>query len=1115
MTQSHLTGDGPVDVSHPDWYLAYSLSERLGAGAPVGPVDEERGRLRLRRWREEPVFAGDSELFDSWLRALGLDEPALVRVLGEMPETVRSRFADVPDHVRTIERAWRDHRPGGTAADQEHHHHDHEHDHDHEHRHDPHPHAAFVELVRPLVDDGLRRVRAAVREACAAAPGPHVDADLLADQLCDPPTAAINLLVGRVLVLELNVLRVQGQLTGHTPQERFQDFTRRLRDPKYALDVLMEYPVLARDATVLVDNWVDARVEFARRLVADQAALADRLGDPAGLGAVTGVSFGAGDSHRGGRSVGFVRFANGARAVYKPRGLQVELHFQQLLDWLNDRGAQPPLRTMWVLDRGEYGWSEFVAAGPCADQEALRRFYTRQGGYLALLHSLAAVDFHLENVIAAGEHPMLVDLEALFHPDSEHTDRQVGVSVESFRTMRESVLEVGLLPRPIIYQDDDGIGGVDFSGLAGTAGQLTPAPVATWEESGTDRMRLVRKRIEMGGGQNLPSLDGATHHTLDFSDDILAGFDRTYRLLHRHRDDLLAPDGPVAAFAGDEVRVILRATRTYGNLLQESRHPDLLRNALDRERFLSFLWLQEDWPGAETRIAAAEQAQLSRGDIPIFGTTPASRDFVAGDGTVIADVLTTSGLDRSRQRIGGLSEAHLAQQTWILRSSLAALTMGVESQGQWSQYRVTAATTPAPADRFLAAARAAGDRLLLTADAGDDSLAWLGHTLVADRIWQLGPVGIDLYNGLSGIALFLGHLGEVTGEQRFRAAAEVVATMLTRQVDLLDETPKANLEKFTVGAFNELGGPLYALSHLGALWRREDLLDAAERIVPVLLHLAPADDAYDVISGSAGAILGLLALHAARPSPHLLDAAGTFAAILRAKAEPAGDGIGWAGSVNPSRPLAGFSHGGSGIAVALARLDRVLGHRDHLPLVEGAIRYERSAFDPEQTCWLDLRDTTPDGYSMIAWCHGGPGIALARADLAGYVDDREPVERDLRDALAGMLRFGLTGEVITGTGNHSICHGDLGNIEAVLAAARVLGDAAAARQAELVAASILDYIDQDGWLCGVPLGAETPGLMSGIAGIGYNLLRLAAPDRVPSVLLVEPPRPAGERDNRG
>jgi lantibiotic modifying enzyme len=52
---------------------------------------------------------------------------------------------------------------------------------------------------------------------------------------------------------------------------------------------------------------------------------------------------------------------------------------------------------------------------------------------------------------------------------------------------------------------------------------------------------------------------------------------------------------------------------------------------------------------------------------------------------------------------------------------------------------------------------------------------------------------------------------------------------------------------------------------------------------------------------------------------------------------------------------------------------------------------------------------------------------------------------------------------------------------------------------------LLDSIDTHGWVTGVPLGVETPGLMTGLAGIGYQLLRLAEPEKVPSVLLVAPP----------
>ncbi|NUO58509.1 MAG: hypothetical protein HOV78_17720, partial [Hamadaea sp.] len=38
--------------------------------------------------------------------------------------------------------------------------------------------------------------------------------------------------------------------------------------------------------------------------------------------------------------------------------------------------------------------------------------------------------------------------------------------------------------------------------------------------------------------------------------------------------------------------------------------------------------------------------------------------------------------------------------------------------------------------------------------------------------------------------------------------------------------------------------------------------------------------------------------------------------------------------------------------------------------------------------------------------------------------------------------------------------------------------------------------------CGTPGNAATPGLLTGLAGIGHGLLRLAAPDAVAPVLLL-------------
>ena len=57
-----------------------------------------------------------------------------------------------------------------------------------------------------------------------------------------------------------------------------------------------------------------------------------------------------------------------------------------------------------------------------------------------------------------------------------------------------------------------------------------------------------------------------------------------------------------------------------------------------------------------------------------------------------------------------------------------------------------------------------------------------------------------------------------------------------------------------------------------------------------------------------------------------------------------------------------------------------------------------------------------------------------------------------------------------------------------------------------MAAATLASIRRNGWICGVPSGVETPGLMTGLAGIGYGLLRLAEPRRTPSVLAFESPK---------
>jgi lantibiotic modifying enzyme len=232
---------------------------------------------------------------------------------------------------------------------------------------------------------------------------------------------------------------------------------------------------------------------------------------------------------------------------------------------------------------------------------------------------------------------------------------------------------------------------------------------------------------------------------------------------------------------------------------------------------------------------------------------------------------------------------------------------------------------------------------------------------------------------------------------------------------------------------------------------------------------------------------------------------------LIAEACPQKRGLGWLSGAAKDRPLTGVSHGAAGVTWALLELFALSGEERFRSAALAGIEYERSLFSPESGNWLDLRDATasrsglgvPGDSCMTAWCHGAPGIGLARSLSLPWMDDAiSRCEVDV--ALETTLAHGFGG-------GHCLCHGDLGNLDVLLEASFRLDDARWRSEVDRRAGMTLESIERNGWLCGNPLEVEPPGLMTGLAGIGYGLLRLAQPSRVPSVLALELPGSAISR----
>jgi type 2 lantibiotic biosynthesis protein LanM len=1059
------------------WGRALILTERLAAlrgGRLRAPDAEPAGvERRIARWRSELPF-GDDRWWTARLAADDLDEAELRELLAAA--AAGSFSGDAPRWWRELAEACS--FPGGVELDR-----------------DLGELAGFFATVEPILAWKLARVRRRIAGMAARGPlpfDPQSAHRLILQALPERLAGAVS----RTLALELNVARLEGRLQGETAEERFRSFIETLLRPGAMAALFEEYPVLGRQVLHRADAWLDAGVEFLEHLAADWPRLVETFAAGADPGPLTELQGGIGDRHRG-REVLIATFASGLRVVYKPRSMSADRHFQELLAWLNDQGQEPPFRTVAVLDGGGdpgWGWMEHVPHAPCASREEVHRFYRRQGSYLALLYAIQASDFHHENLIAAGEHPVLIDLESLFQArvgdlDVQHSDLLAGVA------MGRSVLAVGFLPQRV--WGDREREGIDLSGLGAAPGQMLPRPLPYWEEAGTDSMYLGRRSEVTPEGHNRPRLEGEEIDLLDYKEDLVAGFCGTYRLLMRRRDGFLAF---LDRFAGDEARSVIRPTQTYGLLLTDSFHPDLLRDALHRDRHFDRLWVPIESRPYLARVIPLEKADLWRGDIPIFTFHPGSRDLFGSDGTRIPDFFDETGLAMVRERVRQLGEEDLERQLWFLRASLLVLTMDLD-RARWPSYEVAPPKRPASRDRLLEQAVRIGDHLAQVAIRGAGEVTWIGLVTELGRHPALIPLKLDLYSGSPGLALFFAHLGASTGEARFtdiaRQAFQGVRRLVAKNPSLVA----------CLGAFGGWGGLIYAWIQLAVLWQDPSLLREAEAMVDLFSSQIGSEPYLDFLAGSAGCIAGLLALHEVRPSDRTLAAAIACGERLLATGVRQPDGsLGWLREGSGDRPWGGLSHGCAGIALALLRLAAATGDGRFREAALAAMAYERGLFNPQVGNWRDARELDEvriavrigEELYMTAWCHGSTGIGLAR--LAGLdLHDDAAVRAEIAAALEDTLAKGF-GQ------NHSLCHGDLGNLDLLLAAARRLDAARWQPEVDRLSASILDSMDERGWLCGVALGVETPGLMTGLAGIGYGLLRLADPERVPDLLTVEPPR---------
>ena len=428
-------------------------------------------------------------------------------------------------------------------------------------------------------------------------------------------------------------------------------------------------------------------------------------------------------------------------------------------------------------------------------------------------------------------------------------------------------------------------------------------------------------------------------------------------------------------------------------------------------------------------------------------------------------------------------------------------------------------TDSAKSQAYIAAARTIGDNILSKAITDEHGLTWdfLSQTLELEPSWHKGA---PLYSGVTGVALFFLELYQRTNDSKYLDAARGSFDWGIHYY--------AQPDTFATTAFftGRLGSS-FALLRMAEVTGEHKWADAAIEVAKPALETPQPDPmgryTDDLLNGLVGTFMGLVYLHGYKQDPIFLDAAEKHLEIIFNDAWPAQRGWYWDRGENNITGLCGFSHGVAGMGFAFLEAGRYLGNHDMYELCRQAFAHETYHFNHEMNAWPDFRKgifnqkdleehtaklkegdldffTTPK--FMDAWCHGAPGIGLARIRAFEYTGEtiwREQAQHALDRTKTLVLR---KKDARAFSGSHTLCHGTLGDGDIFMEAQRVFGEFDA--DAEILPQIALEAVNSgaplwSGYMALEPFH-EDVSLFMGTAGIGHAFLRWADPHATPSIL---------------
>ena len=569
----------------------------------------------------------------------------------------------------------------------------------------------------------------------------------------------------RVLINDMKSLKEQHQLHGNDSKEEYEFYVSQyLADREHHQKLLDKYPVILRlylKMTLQLGNYLE---EFTQHFLDDKADLENNLFDGDNIGKILDLEMNFSDAHFGGRTVIKVTFDNNRTLIYKPRTVKNDILYQRVYDRFA-RACGLDTYKCRLLDRGTYGWSEFLHTDKCESRDAVGRYYRRLGIQLFICYLYSIKDMHYENIMAVGEYPVLVDLETF--PGRSWQNEDGDIQSQALIKLANSTLTTGALPMAVWNFDGRGV----RLGALGMGGrQKLPLKVPCAINGKTSDMKIVMYHPEIEMKDNLPVLDGSIVNPADYTDELLSGFRMAYDYAYAHKADMLRDAKEIFSLNS---RCLLRNTQQYSMYMSTSAYPAFMTDMYRQNLFFWELRNSDKVKGPwKNKIVRYETECLSYRDIPYFYTKGTTCSLFDSFGTEYENYYKTSALDDFKDKLSGLCDADRNFQAGIITLSLELIPDTARSYVNIYLENDCEDSRPWTRKDCMETALRLGSHLLDLMIYDDEHQEVLWPALIylgMDEVnWHLGVQNMYLYDGLAGTGLFMSELWNATGDVRFK-----------------------------------------------------------------------------------------------------------------------------------------------------------------------------------------------------------------------------------------------------------------------------------------------------------------------------------------------------------